>query len=167
MVKLESGFGKLQFDSDYLEYDVDNQVAFEKLLGPAGKLGLGLFSKALYKSGLSPKRSMGKIRVEQIDNVSFSIFDNGSKLANATVRPNVGAYIVIVTSSGGFNMYVERGKESEAQEFVDLLRASILNRGRKVETIEVTEEETKICPDCAETVKAGARKCRFCDFQFE
>ena len=64
-------------------------------------------------------------------------------------------------------MYVERGKVSEAQEFVDLLQASILNRGIKVETIEVTEGETKICPDCAETVKAAARKCRFCDFEFE
>ena len=26
---------------------------------------------------------------------------------------------------------------------------------------------TKICPDCAETVLAAARKCRFCDYRFE
>ena len=165
MVKLESGFGKLQFDSDYLEFDVDNQVAFKTLLGPAGKLGLGLFSKAI--SGALPKRSTGKIRVEQINDVTFSIFDKGNKLTNATIRPNVGAAILIVTSSRRYLMYVERGKVSEAQEFVDLLQASILNRGIKVETIEVTEGETKICPDCAETVKAAARKCRFCDFEFE
>jgi hypothetical protein len=28
-------------------------------------------------------------------------------------------------------------------------------------------QETKICPDCAETVKAAARVCRFCGFRFE
>ena len=27
--------------------------------------------------------------------------------------------------------------------------------------------ETKVCPDCAETVRAAARKCRFCGWQFE
>ena len=165
MVKFESGFGTLQFDSDYLEFDVDNQVAFEKSLPPTLKLGLGLFTKAI--SGALPKRSTGKIRIEQINDVRFSVYDKGSKLANATIRPNAGAAIVILTSSGGSYLYVERGKESEAQEFINLLQASILNRGKEVEAIEVTEEETKICPDCAEKVKAAARKCRFCDFQFE
>jgi predicted amidophosphoribosyltransferase len=28
-------------------------------------------------------------------------------------------------------------------------------------------EATKLCPDCAEEVKAAARVCRFCGFRFE
>lgn len=31
---------------------------------------------------------------------------------------------------------------------------------------EEIKEDTKICPDCAETVKAAARKCRFCGYVF-
>ncbi|MFC1515826.1 hypothetical protein ACFL7E_03605 [Thermodesulfobacteriota bacterium] len=28
-------------------------------------------------------------------------------------------------------------------------------------------EETKICPDCAETIKVKAKKCRFCGKEFD
>jgi hypothetical protein len=30
----------------------------------------------------------------------------------------------------------------------------------------MTGDETKVCPDCAETVKAEARVCRFCGYRF-
>jgi hypothetical protein len=36
-----------------------------------------------------------------------------------------------------------------------------------VRVIEASDDEaTKICPQCAETVKAGARICRFCRYEF-
>ena len=31
----------------------------------------------------------------------------------------------------------------------------------------ITEPDTKACPDCAETIKAAARVCRFCGYRFE
>jgi hypothetical protein len=29
------------------------------------------------------------------------------------------------------------------------------------------EADSKLCPDCAERVKADARKCRFCGYRFD
>jgi hypothetical protein len=43
-------------------------------------------------------------------------------------------------------------------EHVEHLRAEV--------GIAATEPETKACPDCAEEVKAAARKCRFCGYRF-
>jgi len=33
--------------------------------------------------------------------------------------------------------------------------------------IEAAGEDVKVCPECAEAVKAAARKCRFCGYRFE
>lgn len=35
------------------------------------------------------------------------------------------------------------------------------------ETPTVTTEFEKVCPDCAESVKMAARKCRFCGYRFD
>lgn len=35
-----------------------------------------------------------------------------------------------------------------------------------VERIEASSDSTKPCPDCAETIKAGAKVCRYCGYRF-
>jgi hypothetical protein len=39
--------------------------------------------------------------------------------------------------------------------------------GKVVEQRAVEEGELKKCPECAELVKAEAKKCRFCGYEFE
>ena len=36
-----------------------------------------------------------------------------------------------------------------------------------MEIEKLLDEETKICPGCAETIKFKAKKCRFCQAQFD
>ena len=36
-----------------------------------------------------------------------------------------------------------------------------------MEIEKLLDEETKICPECAETIKFKAKKCRFCQAQFD
>jgi hypothetical protein len=50
-----------------------------------------------------------------------------------------------------------RGKSAEFEEARDLILARISPE----------PAETKVCPDCAETVKAAALVCRFCGHRFQ
>jgi hypothetical protein len=45
-------------------------------------------------------------------------------------------------------------------------RFSLLTRSRN-QSADTPLEEVKICPDCAEEVKAAARVCRFCGYRFD
>ena len=50
---------------------------------------------------------------------------------------------------------------SENESLEDVFPAAI--EGERPESF----RDTKICPDCAETIKAAAKKCRFCNYSYE
>ena len=56
----------------------------------------------------------------------------------------------------------ERARVNTANESLeDIFPAAIEGE------ITVLSEDSKICPDCAETIKAAAKKCRFCNYSYE
>jgi hypothetical protein len=171
MRRFDSGFGALEYDNDYLSYEIDVFDAMQQSLGALGKLGINRMMKVAAKAMAVPKTSRGKIPLEQIDNIRYVVFDKGYALTNLVMNPNFGAQISFVTASGGFNgtvsLYVKKGLEAEAESYISELRNITQNRGRKVEILaEANSDMMKICPDCAEQVKDAARKCRFCGFLF-
>ena len=54
---------------------------------------------------------------------------------------------------------LELGPDSRPKGMLDML---LTRRGRSARA-----EPTQRCPDCAETVKAAAKVCRFCGYRFE
>jgi hypothetical protein len=61
-------------------------------------------------------------------------------------------------------------KNKEFQEAHDLIlgRINAMARGVTAPTTPIEgSDDTKVCPDCAETVKEGAKVCRFCGYRFE
>ena len=63
-------------------------------------------------------------------------------------------------------------KNKEFREAHDLILARINAMSRSESAAPPAREapdadDTKVCPDCAETVKAAANVCRFCGFRFE
>ena len=172
MSKFQNKFGTLEFDHDYLQFDLDLEAMAKGLIGPVVKLAFNPFYKFVSKASGAPKRSSGKIRVEQIDNIRFAEIGDGSRLTNTVVNSNLGGRIIIVTASGGpysvLQIFVEKERIEDAKKFINLLHDVVLNQGRQVEATHLPNgSDSKVCPDCAETVKSEARKCRYCNYQFK
>lgn len=48
-----------------------------------------------------------------------------------------------------------------------MIRRTLASERRSADDPSVTESAEKVCPDCAEAVKAQARVCRFCGYRFD
>jgi hypothetical protein len=131
---------------------------------------VGSFSGAGVSEG-----STRSLRLEQIDSIEINWLAVGSgvvsklsKLSGSNLEAPVGN-LRIVTSSGGPNGTVIVGipKETKDQisKFVEEIKAA--SQAARERTAKGVSGETKVCPDCAEDVKAAAIKCRFCGHSFE
>jgi hypothetical protein len=63
---------------------------------------------------------------------------------------------------GGGQLVSWGEKDALSRKFLEALEANL----PKV-AISSAAPDSKVCPDCAEEVKAAAKKCRFCDYIFE
>ena len=58
--------------------------------------------------------------------------------------------------------------EPSATKFDDLFRRGMITRAEYERLLQgATTPATQSCPDCAETVLAGARVCRYCHYRFD
>ena len=114
------------------------------------------------------------IPLEQVDSVQISWLTEASgittqmaKLGGSRVSVPVGN-LKIVTSSGGPNGTVVVGIPKEQKDaivvFVEDLKTSA--QAARQALAKGLTGDTKVCPDCAEDVKAAANKCRFCGHEF-
>ena len=111
--------------------------------------GVHIFVRGYYTKLL--KNNVSLIPYEQITNISYQ------------KRLMFKYFIEIVT--GGDTVFLELIEMEDAAKFVNLVKKKI-NLPKNVEVTRNSGSDSKVCPDCAESVKTAAKKCRYCGFSF-
>ena len=91
-----------------------------------------------------------------------------SQITNVQLKnvPFWGNLLEIGTPNRSLQLRFKSQFLSEFEVFVESLNAAINTNLNKASAGYVSNEDMKVCPDCAESVKAAARKCRFCSYEF-
>ena len=121
------------------------------------------------------------VRRQQLEHETQDLFGDGEAVIvrsypgrNQSDAARFLAYEAPLAAAYGYTIQAQSwadgragiGRVLLAGEFADVLRP----KGFLTVTYQrtgLTEADTKVCPECAETVKAAARICRFCRYEFE
>ena len=130
--------------------------------------------RIIFEKGVLSKSSM-ESPLDKIQNVSHfqSLFGRFLNYGNVRLQ---------TASSMGMTMlcYVPNPKKFKAEivNQVESHDADRLNKSAKAiksemntqpnpETLQIPDGSTKVCPQCAETVKQAAKVCRYCNYKFK
>ena len=92
-----------------------------------------------------------------------------SQITNVQLKnvPFWGNMLEIGTGNRTLQLRFQSHSLPQFKEFVSSLNSAISSNLNGEDAPDLLSDDTKICPDCAESVKAAARKCRFCSYLFE
>jgi hypothetical protein len=87
---------------------------------------------------------------------------NINKVASVRIKTGILWSDIWIDSTGGEHISSHGHRKKDAQRIKELIELHQMQYRQGAAEIEVVEEPTKICPYCAETIKAAAKVCRFC-----
>ena len=173
-MKFSNAFGWMEFDDDYLSFWKDASQTFDAVIPPVmKKVGFAKLTKVVAGAyGVMPSQNNeGRVRLELVDQVIVTeLKDPNNPISRGLLVGEIrGSLNAVLANGTKVQLMLKREDMDTARNFTENLRSVIQNRGRKVEVLNSSnlDVDSKTCPDCAEQVKAAARKCRYCGFQFE